>query len=702
MLKTPPFLIGSAILFWGWQTQILWLAVGMAVVVEASHWIKWRIDFSVPDFNRIWDLCSLLTVLAGFYCVLNRDALGEVATLFRASNFTSKNAAVQELSSVAIIFFQWWPMLLFLMLGAQAYSGREVVPYTSYSILARRSLKRQGKPQEDTPGVNFSFPYFALCLFSASLTGRTPQAFFWCFTALCLWGFWVVRPRRFSLVVWILVMSVFVGLGYFGQRELPGLANRMEAKLGGWMTDFLFGNQQGQEFDTEIGDVMEMKGSGRIVKRITAVAGPMPALLRDVVYTRFNGRKWDNDREIAFLEVDRMQGGESWLLRRTESATNELTITTTLNPHPTVLSRPSGLALLDDLPAADVTTNHLGSVRAREGPPFVVYKAIYGRDGTIDSQPEWLDEKSGLEGFETAMTEADGRAVHAVSREIGLKWGEDPKSMARKITAFFAEGFDYSLSVPSRPPPESKYRSLLAYFLLDYRKGHCEMFASATVLLMRLNGAGARYALGWSVQEEGDDGEYVVRMRHAHAWCRYWSIKDEQWYDLDTTPPSWFETEASRAPWYEPVQDWWANRMHSFRMWRYYGDTGNMQNYLYALLGILITILAWRILVRRRKRTDLSEDSDFWEFAKLGLDSEFYEIENRIKSIGLVRHDGESLLDWVNRLEGRDEVKPDLLRKIVNLHYQYRFDPKGLSEHDRKDLQEVVRQWLMPADSVTA
>ncbi len=56
MLKTPPFMLAAAILFWGWQTQMLGLAALMAVLVEVSHWIKWRVEFTLPDFNRIWDL----------------------------------------------------------------------------------------------------------------------------------------------------------------------------------------------------------------------------------------------------------------------------------------------------------------------------------------------------------------------------------------------------------------------------------------------------------------------------------------------------------------------------------------------------------------------------------------------------------------------------------------------------------------------
>ncbi|MBG85611.1 MAG: hypothetical protein CMO80_01770 [Verrucomicrobiales bacterium] len=79
---------------------------------------------------------------------------------------------------------------------------------------------------------------------------------------------------------------------------------------------------------------------------------------------------------------------------------------------------------------------------------------------------------------------------------------------------------------------------------------------------------------------------------------------------------------------------------------------------------------------------------------RLGLDSEFYAVEERLKAMGLVRHEGESLLDWHGRLKQREEVQPELLQVILNLHYRYRFDPIGFDENDRSLLKEQVRKWL--------
>lgn len=710
MLTTPPFLVGAALVFWGWQTGMLGVALMMATALEVSHWTKWRVDFSLTDFNRVWDLCSVLTVMAGLYCFLNRDGSNDLLVLFQATHFGDRNAAVQQLSSAAIIFFQWWPLLLFLMVLAQAYGPLEVIPFTTYSLIARRRLKRSGQVQESRPGINFAFPYLAMCVFSASLTNSNPRTFYWCFVGLCIWGFWAIRPRRFHLVVWVLLMAAFAYGGYEAKRRLPRLASQMEGKVAGWFADLLQYRDQGKEFDSEIGDVADVKGSGKIVMRVYA-DGMVPELLRSTVYQAFNGRRWRNDEAVGYVDVPPLPGRETWRLQDIPEAADEVEIATSFPRHPTVVPQPIGTALIDDLPAREVTTNMMGTVRVRESLPFVMYKVAFGAERSVDRPPVWVEEDliqitelgspDSLEllnaevGVDLYVPKGELAAMNQVSEEIGIHFGQDEGETVERVSRFFEREFEYKLGVPKRMFSGTKDETLLAHFLLKDRRGHCELFASATVMLLRTKGIPARYVLGWSVQESGDEaGEFLVRARHAHAWCRWWSEKEGRWKDLDTTPAAWFDAEESEASWYEPAQDWWANVMHSFRMWRYYGDMGEAQKYLLAILAILVAILAWRILFRRRKSGALGGRGFWWNVERVGLDSEFYAVQKKIEELGLVRHDGESLYDWLQRIEVRQEVQPDLLRQIIQLHYRYRFDPDDLAEGDRIRLGELVRSWL--------
>ena len=51
---TPPRgMIGIAVLFWGWQTGFLAVAVAMAAVIEARPLVGVRWDLRRSDFNRV-------------------------------------------------------------------------------------------------------------------------------------------------------------------------------------------------------------------------------------------------------------------------------------------------------------------------------------------------------------------------------------------------------------------------------------------------------------------------------------------------------------------------------------------------------------------------------------------------------------------------------------------------------------------------
>ena len=51
------------LLFWGWQTGLLLVALPLAVLLEGARYVKSKWDISQADFNRITDICTLL--LAG-------------------------------------------------------------------------------------------------------------------------------------------------------------------------------------------------------------------------------------------------------------------------------------------------------------------------------------------------------------------------------------------------------------------------------------------------------------------------------------------------------------------------------------------------------------------------------------------------------------------------------------------------------------
>ena len=71
-------------------------------------------------------------------------------------------------------------------------------------------------------------------------------------------------------------------------------------------------------------------------------------------------------------------------------------------------------------------------------------------------------------------------------------------------------------------------------FLFDARRGFCEHYASAFVLLLRAAGIPARVVTGYQGGELNPRGDYmIVRQSDAHAWAE--AIIDGQWQRFDPT-----------------------------------------------------------------------------------------------------------------------------------------------------------------------
>lgn len=72
-------------------------------------------------------------------------------------------------------------------------------------------------------------------------------------------------------------------------------------------------------------------------------------------------------------------------------------------------------------------------------------------------------------------------------------------------------------------------------FLFDTRRGFCEHFASAFVVLMRAAGVPARVVTGYQGGEINPvDGYLVVRQSDAHAWAEVW-LEGRGWQRVDPT-----------------------------------------------------------------------------------------------------------------------------------------------------------------------
>jgi transglutaminase-like putative cysteine protease len=93
---------------------------------------------------------------------------------------------------------------------------------------------------------------------------------------------------------------------------------------------------------------------------------------------------------------------------------------------------------------------------------------------------------------------------------------ETPYDKAAAITAYLRSEITYK-KVVSRPPFGA---DMLEWFLLDYKQGYCNYYATAEVILLRTLGIPARLVVGFTQGERLDNQEeiLVVKQKDAHAW----------------------------------------------------------------------------------------------------------------------------------------------------------------------------------------
>ncbi|HEY9867845.1 MAG TPA: transglutaminaseTgpA domain-containing protein, partial [Candidatus Obscuribacterales bacterium] len=117
---------------------------------------------------------------------------------------------------------------------------------------------------------------------------------------------------------------------------------------------------------------------------------------------------------------------------------------------------------------------------------------------------------------------------------------------AERINNFLKLNYRYDLTVPPTPDAEDT----VADFLVRRRRGYCEHFASAFVVLCRTQGIPARLVTGFSPGEYNPfTGLWEIRMRDAHAWAEIY-IPRWGWIPFDPTPdgvPPAFSGISSRS-----------------------------------------------------------------------------------------------------------------------------------------------------------
>ena len=555
MLPGPPrLLLGVAFLFWGAMTGQEVAGLLGALALEARYWTKVRWAFGEVGFARGWHLSVII-----FFVFL-------IVQLTSQDNRTD----------AALSVFTNLPLLLLPLMLVQQYALEPGMPVSSFSVLARRRMKkdlRAGQKVTLSP-CHLGYPFLGILLASAGLDVRDLTQYGVGAAILCGWGFFHLGGGH---RVWAWGVAFLLAM-LMGGGATVGLflAYQKMSKISQGEENLI-----AQQIQTSLGEVVDLKMSEDIKWRYQHLEGRPPKLLRSAVYNTFALDRWRARVKSSFrrpIDEERSVGGDFERLFETDEGLYQTHAfrKADLKKSPGagygvlrgqvgndgLLPLPAQAARFPGLAAEGLEVNSLGSTQV-DDPVLgsIKVQVELADDWHGDQDPSLRDlevpegEKIGLELFleeagvafpKEHLARRGGLESDEPSNQEDLNREEKRKlAMTRKANLIEAQRAYFSSITSTQPAQEDviwelkklfydrdkftytlklrNYRGsdAIDQFLNEVRAGHCEYFASATALLLRRVGIPTRYAVGFSMGEKGEaPGEFVLRGTHAHAWCQ--------------------------------------------------------------------------------------------------------------------------------------------------------------------------------------
>lgn len=653
-LPPPPRgVLSLALLLWGWQSGYWPIAILLGILLELVHHSNRQIQLEQRDFNRLADITTFIFMLVVAYQFSTRSVLGIYGIL----------------TSLPLVFF---PLLL-----AQQASIQRRVPLAAFFMSLRKLNKTTDHQRSDS--IDLGYPYLILTLLAATPASNNGALFF--FAAALLLGLvlWPLRPGHTRPGIWLMVYVCVLVTAFALQQGLYRSQMQLERVLFGVLSDMALADRDVSRDITAIGYIGRLKLSDAIrIRASLPEARPaqlqQPLLLREAVYDQYSYGVWRAGR-LDYTVIDSEIGGRQWQLERTDNATRQARISSRKRNELSVLPLPHGTSRIVDVSAFALETTPIGTVMLEARPGWVSYDIEFTGRPHFDGPPREQDQ---------VVNSKYREMLAGIVAELELE-SLDATAAISRVENFFARNFTYSLEQQRRFQGDSR----LEDFLYHRRAGHCEYFATATALLLRMAGIPARYAVGYSIQEYSAlEGAHIARARHAHSWVL--AHTGGEWRVVDTTPPDWAPMEAADTAWWRPLLDGMSLVQFQFiRMRNYIIETEALDGWLPWTLPVLILWLSWRILRRRvRTRKPLAQ-----EHAPISLPPQST-VEKLLQQIAGAEHrrrHGETLQHWSQRLSpanGKQE-----LQELINDYYRYRFDPDSDKQHLQKRLEAKIKQW---------
>ncbi len=240
---------------------------------------------------------------------------------------------------------------------------------------------------------------------------------------------------------------------------------------------------------------------------------PLGHPLRGATFSLYDGLGWDNssDLQLTGHDADEAWAEELGTPRRPLLQSVNLEFTASVIYAAGEPEAPSVSYVAQERFAGDLV-----ALAARTRSYTVVSQVPALDEQELASLPAWGEHNPLPERYEIHLVLPP--TVTPRTRDLSAQLvagAESPYAAAIAIEQYL-RGYPYDLEVGAPPPDVS---DVADYFLFDLRRGYCDYYATAFVVLARLAGLPARFVTGfapgnWSSNEQ----QWIISEAEAHSW----------------------------------------------------------------------------------------------------------------------------------------------------------------------------------------
>lgn len=619
-IDRPALMTWFAIVLWGIMANMLELSIVLALPAALAIFKTFPQKVQEAQLRSLTEFC-FVALFAGYFVINNNidKPLDSLLLLFK----------------ITPLFF--YPVVLCRFLGGLHTTALK----TLFVPLRYRNIDPLAFGEER---CDLAWLYsFLLLLCASSKEGLYPSLYF----PLCaLWAIAAMIssvPKHGSLLPRCLALAISIILGFSLQLGLHHGEIYMEQQGREWLQ-----NQNAPDGllsqSTLIGQTAKLQNSEKILLRYkSSIPQQEPIYLRSSVFDVFVGKDtWMSSEKLVELKIPE----DGWVEREliaTDKAPDVLSL-----PPPVATAQvklnPTGELWLSNsgkcwLPLPDLALTYrspLSEKQQRSGEDrirchskvnILHVQLIEGKKNPINTAPG--QQYSNLFDNTTPILEAFLQKNQIASKAT-------LQSLLPQLQQVFSK-FEYSLDL--KASPENSHP--LENFLFKTKSGHCEYFATASVLLLRYCGYPARYCSGF-VCKEKLGAWHIARGQDAHAWAEVWD--GQQWLIVENTPSAHLPISTLR-----PLFNLWSEFMLFIDEWRYQDGEDRLFNNAPWILALVLIYFSYRLVQEWLKHRQKSKSAPLF-ITPQEPDPGFLQLEKSLAKKGYPRYAHETWAQWQARL----------------------------------------------------